>query len=97
LIWQNQTALHDIKLQGSSIIGGFLVHNDLLQLLANNLRCLRTIQLAKCADLTVKQLSALVASRAAKHIAVQGCEKILARDCSALQQGCEHAVCLDWT
>jgi hypothetical protein len=88
LLWQNQAAVQRLRLRGSRLLGGFLVHQHLLELLPQKLQQLRCIELVKCNDLTLQDLVKLVEVRAARQIVVQRCTHISEKDCVALQKGC---------
>ncbi|WIA12621.1 hypothetical protein OEZ85_006278 [Tetradesmus obliquus] len=96
LLWQNQVAVQHLRLRGSRLLGGFLVHQHLLELLQQRLQQLRCIELVKCGDLDLQELAALVTSRAAPRIIVQRCAQITERDCVQLQNGCGNAVAVDY-
>ncbi|WIA32784.1 hypothetical protein OEZ86_005968 [Tetradesmus obliquus] len=96
LLWQNQVAVQHLRLRGSRLLGGFLVHQHLLELLQQRLQQLRCIGLVKCGDLELQELAALVTSRAAPRIIVQRCAQITERDCVQLQNGCGNAVAVDY-
>jgi hypothetical protein len=96
LLWQNQAAVQQLRLRGSRLLGGFLVHQHLLELLPQKLQQLRCIELVKCTDLTLQDLAALVQVKAAPRIVVQRCARICERDCVELQAGCSGAVIVDF-
>lgn len=96
LLWQNQRSVQQMRLRGSKLLGGFLVVDRLLALLPSKMPALRCIELAKCSDLTVQELSKLVDSRAAQLVVVYGCAKISERDCVELQRGAADAVVVEY-
>jgi hypothetical protein len=78
------------------LLGGFLVHRHLLELLPQKLKQLRCIELVKCSDLTLQDLAALVKVKAAPRILVQRCAGISDRECVELQEGCRNGVAVDY-
>jgi hypothetical protein len=95
LLWQNQAAVQHLRLRGSRLLGGFLTHQHLLELLPQKLQQLRCIELVKCNDLMQQDLEKLVEVRAAPQIVVQRCALISEKDCVALQEGCKGEVEVD--
>jgi hypothetical protein len=96
LLWQNQATVQHLRLRGSRLLGGFLAHQHLLELLPQKLQQLRCIELVKCGDLTLQDVATLVGVRAAPQIVVQRCAQISERDCVALQEGCRGKVEVDY-
>jgi hypothetical protein len=95
LLWQNQATVQQLRLRGSRLLGGFLVHQHLLELLPQKLQQLRCIELVKCSDLTLQDVAKLVQVRAATKIVVQRCVRVSERQCVALQEALGGKVVVD--
>jgi hypothetical protein len=97
LIWRHQASLRSLRLRGSRLLGGFLVHEHLLAMLPVALPRLTSIELVRCFDLTPQHLAALAASGAARTILVDTCRAITGADCRnvAAQLAVTEGLCAD--
>lgn len=72
LIWQQQSSLQQLVLRGSSRLGGFLEHDELLAVLQHRLPRLKSIEFQDCIDLCEQQLQKLLHSRVVANVFVKG-------------------------
>jgi hypothetical protein len=103
MLWCNQSAVTNMRIKGSALLGGFLVQPALLQKLPVAMPLLKRVEVVKAVDLTLQQLRAFVKARVCRHVVVAGCGgrgagrgEIRETDCVEMQEAVGGAVVVEY-
>ena len=97
-LWQEQTEVQELVLDGGVLLGGFMVDADLAELLKHKLTKLRELVFCRCLDVTIEQLEFAVKRGLAPVIVVkQDCPQVNEADVVRLNEkyGLAHGVVVD--
>ena len=93
LLWQQQTGVKELVLDGGVLLGGFLVEPDMAALLRRKLVHLERLVIRRAPDLTDEHVAAAVAARLAREVVVvSDCARVSERGVVEAEQGAAGAV-----